>query len=182
MRSLCLSILSGVVALMLFSCGEERKIDVLGNINLKAMPTMKTENVYTLISDSGITQYRIKSPLWIVYDEIDTPIWRFPKGLFLEKFDKKFNVISSVACDSATYFKREQLWRLDGNVEMHNDAKDLFLTQQLYWDQKMEAVYSDSSIVITRESSIIKGVGFRSNQSMTKYTILRPTGVFPIKE
>ena len=75
MRSLCLSILSGVVALMLFSCREERKIDVLGNINLKAMPTMKTENVYTLISDSGITQYRIKSPLWIVYDEIDTPIW-----------------------------------------------------------------------------------------------------------
>ena len=56
MRSLCLSILSGVVALMLFSCREERKIDVLGNINLKAMPTMKTENVYTLISDSGITQ------------------------------------------------------------------------------------------------------------------------------
>ena len=122
MRLLCLSILSGVVALMLFSCREERKIDVLGNINLKVMPTMKTENVYTLISDSGITQYRIKSPLWIVYDEIDTPIWRFPKGLFLEKFDKKFNVISSVACDSATYFKREQLWRLDGNVEMHNMA------------------------------------------------------------
>ena len=48
--------------------------------------------------------------------------------------------------------------------------------------QKEESVYSDSSIVITRESSIIKGVGFRSNQSMTQYTILRPTGYFTIEE
>ena len=181
MRSLCLSILSGVVALMLFSCRGERKIDVLGNINLKAMPTMKTENVYTLISDSGITQYRIKSPLWIVYDEIDTPIWRFPKGLFLEKFDKKFNVISSVACDSATYFKREQLWRLDGNVEMHNDAKDLFLTQQLYWDQKMRKIYSDSFIHIERSDRIIEGLGFDSNEKLSAYNIKKPTGIFPVE-
>jgi LPS export ABC transporter protein LptC len=166
---------------MLFSCREERKIDVLGNINLKAMPTMKTENVYTLISDSGITQYRIKSPLWIVYDEIDTPIWRFPKGLFLEKFDKKFNVISSVACDSATYFKHEQLWRLDGNVEMHNDAKDLFLTQQLYWDQKMRKIYSDSFIHIERSDRIIEGLGFDSNEKLSAYNIKKPTGIFPVE-
>jgi hypothetical protein len=57
-----------------------------------------------------------------------------------------------------------------------------FETPLLFWDQKSESIYSDSSIVITREASIIQGVGFRSNQEMTKYTILRPTGIFPINE
>ena len=63
-----------------------------------------------------------------------------------------------------------------------NMEGERFETPLLYWDQKTESVYSDSSIVITRENSVIKGIGFRSNQEMTKYTIQRPTGVFPIKE
>ena len=93
MRTFCVWVFLVAALSVLLSCKEERKIDVLGGIDLKNTPTMKTENVYTLISDSGITQYRIKSPIWYVYDEIDTPVWRFPKGLFLEKFDKQFKVI-----------------------------------------------------------------------------------------
>lgn len=180
MRSSRWRIILGILIVAFISCKEERKIDVLSGIDLKSTPTMKTENVYTLISDSGITQYRIKSPIWYVYDEIDTPIWRFPKGLFLEKFDKNFKVISSVACDSATYFKRSQLWRLDGNVEMHNDQKDLFLTQQLFWDQRERKVFSDSFIHIERADRIIEGLGFTSNDKLTIYNIHRPTGIFPV--
>ena len=63
-----------------------------------------------------------------------------------------------------------------------NKNGEQFETSLLYWSQKDESVYSDSSIVITRESSIIKGIGFRSNQDMTQYTILKPTGVIPIEE
>ena len=46
----------------------------------------------------------------------------------------------------------------------------------------MHRVFSDSVIHITREKSIIEGVGFESNEEMSKYTILNPTGVFPIDE
>ena len=49
-------------------------------------------------------------------------------------------------------------------------------------DQKEHRVFSDTLIHITRETSIITGIGFESNEEMTKYTILNPTGVFPIKE
>lgn len=153
---------------------------MLQGLDPKTMPTMKTENINTLISDSGITQYRIKSPIWYVYDEIDTPVWLFPEGLYLEKFDKNFKVISSVACDSAKYFKREQLWQLDGHVEMHNDKKDIFLTQQLFWNQRQRKVYSDSFIHIERSDRIIEGIGFTSNDKLTIYNIHRPTGIFPV--
>lgn len=180
MRRVWLIFLSSMIVVALFSCREEKKLDVLKDLNPKTMPTMRTENVNTLISDSGITQYRIKSPIWFVFDEVDTPIWRFPKGLYLEKFDKSMKVISSVACDSATYFKRLQLWRLDGNVEMHNNQSDLFLTQQIFWDQRNHKVYSDSFIHIERTDRIIEGLGFVSNEKLTTYTINKPTGIFPM--
>jgi hypothetical protein len=71
---------------------------------------------------------------------------------------------------------------LRGNVKALNLEGEQFETPLLFWDQEGQTVYSDSSIVITRETSIIQGVGFTSNETMTEYTILNPTGVFPIDE
>lgn len=181
MRQLIYIIFVSVFVLSFFSCREEKKLDVLGSLNPKTMPTMRTENVNTLISDSGVTQYRIRAKIWLVFDEIDTPYWNFPYGLYLEKYDKQMNVISSVACDSAKYFKRFQLWRLDGNVEMHNDQSDIFLTQQIFWDQRKHELYSDSFIHVERSDRIIEGLGFVSNERLTSYIIRKPTGIFPVE-
>ena len=120
------------------------------------LPVLATDSVTTLISDSGITRYRIESPRWLFFDKTDTPYQEFPKNL--------------------------ELWTLRGNVHALNWQGEQFDTQELKWDQRAHRVYSDSSIHITREKSIIEGVGFVSNEQMTKYTILHPTGVFPVKE
>lgn len=169
-----------VIILAASSCREEEKLDVAAGIDPKRMPTMQTVNVATLISDSGITQYKIVSPLWQVYDEVDTPYWSFPKGLYLQKYDRRFKVIASVACDSARYFKHSRIWRLDGNVEMHNTPNELFLTQQLFWDERKHRIYSDSFIHIETAVHILEGYGFNSNEKLSDYTVLRPSGIFPV--
>ena len=148
----------------------------------KTMAVLEAEDVMTIVSDSGVTRYRIKAPKWRVYDKADTPYWEFPDGIFLEKFNLQLESDATIEADYAYYNEPAQLWMLKGNVKALNLNGEQFEAPLLYWSQKEERVYSDSSIVITRESSIIKGVGFRSNQSMTQYTILKPTGVIPIKE
>ena len=148
----------------------------------KAMAVLEGDDVTTLISDSGITRYRIKAQKWLIFDKADTPYWEFPKGIYLEKFNLDLEADATVEADYAYYNETLQCWTLRGNVKALNLQGEQFETPLLFWDQKEESVYSDSSIVITRETSIIKGVGFRSNQEMTQYTILRPTGIFPIKE
>ena len=147
-----------------------------------AMPVLEAEDVMTLISDSGVTRYRIKASKWRIYDKADTPYWEFPKGVFLEKFNINLESEATIEADYAYYNEPSQLWMLRGNVKAINLEGEQFETPLLFWSQKDKSVYSDSSIVITREVSIVKGVGFRSNQTMTEYTILHPTGVFPIKE
>ena len=147
-----------------------------------AMAVIEAEDVMTTISDSGITRYRIKAPKWLVYDRADTPYWEFPAGIYLEKFNMQLEADASVEADYAFYNETAQRWMLRGNVKAVNLEGEQFETPLMYWDQKAESVYSDSSIVITRETSVIKGVGFRSNQQMTEYTIMNPTGVFPLDE
>ncbi|MDE6007542.1 MAG: LPS export ABC transporter periplasmic protein LptC [Muribaculaceae bacterium] len=162
------------------ACTEERKVDVAGKINPKGMPTMATRNISTLISDSGIVQYKIVAPLWKVFEESDTPYWSFPMGLYLEKFDPYFKVIATVAADSAKFFKNQKLWRLDGRVELTQVPKTLFQTEQLFWDQQRGILYSDSFIHIETETHVLEGIGFESDEKLRSYRVIHPQGIFPI--
>ena len=146
------------------------------------MPALSTANVSTLISDSGVTRYRIESPLWEIYDKAEPPYQEFPDGIYLEQFDEQLEVQASLKADYGYYDENEQIWTLKGNVHALNRKGEQFDSPRMHWSQKQKRVYSDTIIKITRETSIIEGVGFDSNEEMTKYTILHPTGVFPIKD
>lgn len=172
-----------VLAMFFSACGHKK--DVRGALELpprETLPVLQTDSVSTLISDSGITRYRIEAPQWLIYDKTEPPCQDFPKGIYLEQFDIDLSVQASLRADYAHYDEQAQLWTLRGHVHALNFKGEQFDTEELKWDQQEHRVYSDTFIHITREVSIIEGVGFESNEQMTKYTILNPTGVFPIKE
>lgn len=172
--------MSVALAIAAGSCTEETKVDVAKSLDPSKMPSMVTHNISTLISDSGITQYKLVAPVWYVYDQADTPYWYFPKGLYLQKFDPKFKVVATVAADSARFFKLQKLWKLMGNVEMTKAPKDLFLSERVFWDQRRARLYSDTFIHIENATHILEGTGFESNERLTQYRILHPTGIFPV--
>lgn len=177
-------ILLMIIGLLLVAvgCKEEKKVDVAAGLNPEKMATMTTKNVSTLISDSGVIQYKIVSPLWRVYDQIDTPYWIFPEGLYLQKYDRAFNVIATVAADSARYFKDRKLWKLMGRVELTKAPKDLFQSEELYWDQTSNKIYSDSFIHIETATHVLEGIGFISNDKLTEYRVIKPMGIFPVNK
>lgn len=178
--------ISAFVALMLIclsSCVRHDKKQVTDAVvDRAAMPSLNAHDVTTLISDSGITRYRIKARSWQVYDKATPPYWEFPEGVYLESFNPDLSVNAYLEADYAYYNQDAQIWRLDGHVHSMNQVGEKFETPQLFWSQHDERMYSDSSIRITRETSIIQGIGFESNQEMTKYTIRNVTGIFPIKD
>lgn len=180
MRSLltfpALILLAGIIA----SCEDEKRTYVANITDPAHTPTMVTENVSTLISDSGYTRYHITSPVWNIFDEAKDPFWTFPQGLELEQYDLAMRPAANMRCDSAVYFSNRRLWRLDGDVVMVNVLRDSFLTQQLFWDQTASKLYSDSFIHIVRSNHIIEGYGFVSNQEMTEYSVNRPTAIIPL--
>lgn len=158
------SMIYTAVALMLFSfataCRHEDPLSVADKINPTAMPTMTTHNVMTIISDSGVPQYRMVCPVWYVYDNIDTPLWILPQGPYLEKFDPQYNIVFTVAADSAVNNRLTQCWHLYGNVEFNESPDLLILTPQLVWDQRQQKISSDSFIHIEQPDKIIEGYGF----------------------
>lgn len=182
MRSLLAIIACALTITGISSCRKEHKQRVADISDEANTPTMTTLNVSTFISDSGFTRYHITADVWHIFDNAETPRWTFPTGLFLERYDNNFKPNGEFRCDSATYLSMRKLWQFDGNVRMRNIAGDQFLTQQLFWDQSSHTIYSDSFIHIDRSDRTLEGVGFRSNENLTQYSIRQPQGIFPVKD
>lgn len=196
-KYIILSIVIVPVTMLLFSSCRRKEVKLrMDAIDDRAsMPVLDAQQITTLISDSGVTRFRITAPEWQVYDKATPSYWEFVRGIYLEQFDKNLNTAATLRADYAYYDEQSEIWHLTGNVYATNVNGEQFETPELFWSQKDERVYSDSAISITRppaaaasnnggtqKATVIKGVGFESNQEMTKYTIRRPTGIFPIEE
>lgn len=172
------------MAVLLFICSCSGKKKNLGEAITErdSLPVMDTHDVTTLISDSGVTRYRITTPRWQVFDRKQPPHWAFEEGIHLEKFDTLFQVEASIDADTAYYYNKEELWKLMGHVDIKNLKGERFNTELLYWDQRKKKIYSDRFIRIEQPDRIITGHGFESNQEMTIYTIHQTEGIFYVDQ
>ena len=171
-----------VMLLLLSSCGGKQKAMGEAITERDSLPVMTTLGVTTLISDSGITRYKIITEEWEIYDKKNPPYWAFEKGVYLEKFDSLFHIDASIKADTAYYYEKKKLWELRSNVHIRSQRGDKFDTDLLFWDEKQERVYSDKFIRIEQEDKIITGYGFESNQQMTEYQIYNNTGIFTVED
>ncbi len=173
-----------VVMLFYFTaCTSSDKDLVDVKYDPEIIPSMITDSVITLISDSGITRYKLETDNWQVFDRAKDPYWYFPEGIFLERFDSLFQVEAKILADSAWNYTERRLWRLKGNVDIRNMKGEMFLSDELYWDQQERKVYSDKYIEIKQGETELKGYGFESNQEMTEYRIFKPhDGRIPFNE
>lgn len=171
-----------IVMLLLFSCGGSQREMGEAIIERDSLPVMRTIGITSLVSDSGVTRYRIEAEEWLVYDRKKPSYWAFEKGVYLEKFDSLFNIDASVKADTAYYYDKQKLWKLIGHVNVQNLNGEKFDTDLLYWDQSTEKIYSDKLIRIEQTDRTIIGHGFTSNQQMTVYTINNIEGIFYVNE
>ena len=142
------------------------------------LPVLATDSVTTLISDSGITRYRIESPRWLFFDKTDTPYQEFPKGIYLEQFDEQFHVEGYIQADTAWYYDQQKLWELRGRVLIRNVNGLVFRSEEFFWDGIRHEFYSYKfSRVVTPERTL-EGTYFRSDEHMTHYEVTNSVGSF----
>lgn len=174
--------LAAVMFVLFPSCSGKNKKLAEAIAENDTLPSMKSLGVTTLISDSGITRYKIVAEEWLIHDKKNPPYWAFEKGVYLEKFDTLFRVDASIKADTAYYHEKKKLWELRGHVQILSQRGDRFQTDLLFWDEKKEKVYSDKFIQIEQEDKVIKGYGFESNQDLSEYEIKNTTGIFTIED
>ncbi|MDH6312269.1 hypothetical protein M2137_001039 [Parabacteroides sp. PFB2-10] len=178
----------GVVVMLLLlsfypSCSRDKGEVVTVEFDPENTYTMRTTEISSLISDSGLTRYRVVSPEMLVFDKAADPYYYFPQGIYIEQFDTLFNVQASFEADTAYYWTEKNLSKAIGNIVVVNLDGERFETDTLWWNQETERIYSDAFMHIVEKSGLdLYGIGFSADQNMTNWVIRRPTGSVPVTE
>jgi LPS export ABC transporter protein LptC len=183
-QRLLLRLVAMVAAVFLMvSCKEKNENLVAFSYDPELVPSLVTDEGFQLVSDSGITRYKMVYDVWMVFDKAKEPYWFFPEGLYVEQFTPDFEIESIVEADTAWFYVDKDLLRLKKNVHVENLRGDVFDSDELFWDRKKARVYSNAYIEVQQGGARLSGYGFESNQQMTDFRIFRPhDGRLPLVE
>ena len=148
--------------------------------NRDSLPMMVTYGVSKLISDSGVTRYKILTEEWKVYDKTHPPRQEFVKGIFLQRFDDQFKPNLYITADTA-YWYNQNLWKLRGRVRVRNKENGTtYTSQELYWDMDKHEFYSSVPMRIISPDRDLQGDRFQSDEGLTRYEVIRSRGFVPL--
>ncbi len=107
----------------------------------------------------------------------------FPDSIYLEFYDEFANLESTLRANEAYYFKKDDLWRARGKVEVRNmKQREQLNTEELFWKPKDELIYTDKFVTIRQEDAVYYGEGMEAREDMSNWLIKKPTGEFEIEE
>lgn len=167
-----------LLLLVLSACKEEHEHTAPAVRDRDSVATMTSYGVNTLISDSGITKYRIVAERWEVNDKRNPSRWIFDKGILLTQFDLKKHVLGYISCDTAYYFDQERIWELHGRVHILTKDTVEFRGEELYWDEDEHEIWSHQYCRVTSPDREMEGTWFKSDETMTRYEIRMAKGSF----
>ena len=164
----------------MLSCSQRNTGITTIDVDVTTQPLLHGEVISSLISDSGVTRFRLETKVWDTYSNDTIAYSYFPEGIYVEQFDSLFQVSGYVRADTAYYFERTGLWRLIGNVLIKSVEGNICETSELFWNSRepassMESIHTDKFVQITTPTKFITAEGLKANQSLTKYIFYKNT-------
>jgi len=179
-------IMSSMLIIMLLSC-ENRIEDINSVTDWNKLPVISAKNVEILYSDSAIVKAKLIAKELYEHEKSEDKeaFVEFPKGLEVFFYNNFKTIESKLSCKYAIYNKSTKLFESRNDVEIYNyETKEKLNTEQMFWDEEKEIIYSDHFTRITRNTNDVTygENGFISDQTFTSYTIIGGGGTYYAKE
>ncbi len=146
------------------------------------LPDQSGFNIEITYTDSGKIQGKIYAPEVNKYDRGEDPYVEFSKGMRVVFYDSLERPASYIRANYAIYYQKKQLWEARNQVVAENLVNhDKLETEQMFWDQKEEKIYSEKFTRLTNSDGISYGEGgFESRQDMSKWRLKGSSGTLNV--
>lgn len=172
------NVVTTIVVTMFFSCNNDfddvQKVGVLQN-----QPIGEAEHIdlkYTEIKEDTVRLLaNLLSPKMLDYSNRSFAFSEFPEGIELKIYDDNNNK-TTITSNYAIVYTATDIIDLRGNVKIATHQKDTLFTEQLFYNQKLEWVFTNEYFVFKSLTSNIHGFGFDSDKTFKKIQVLEMGG------
>ena len=142
----------------------------------KKIAIEEAKQVEAYLSQGALVKAKLTAPFMLRY-QADSPYVEFPHSLHVDFFNDSTNIESTMDALYARNkeFERKVLLR-DSVVVINKTKGDTLRTSELWWDQNKEEFYTDKPVRIYQKDKIIYGIGMKSKQDFSEWTIFQSTG------
>ncbi|MEM6299973.1 MAG: LPS export ABC transporter periplasmic protein LptC [Bacteroidota bacterium] len=166
-----------VILISLWACEDDptKPLDV----PKLEQPAFKFKEVVTWYSEEAQRKIHLEAPTQLIYQNEDIA---YPEGMLITMYDDQGRLNTTLTADSGRHIKQTDLFEARGNVKVVNHQKEqTFTSESLYWNQRVEQIYTDDSLEIITPTERLTGIGMTSDERFEVYKIRRPLGTFLVK-
>lgn len=163
----------GLFIILNFSVSCEHNTEKVKQVgyNVETVPSMVSFGDSILYSDSGRVQIKVIAEQILIFDKAKEPYTFFPAKAYLEQYDSVMTVITKLWADSVWNYNKQKLWKLRGNVKIEKSTGITYESEELFWDELNDKIYSNQYVTIYEPGKgIQRARKFESNQNLTDYT------------
>ncbi|MBC3845223.1 LPS export ABC transporter periplasmic protein LptC [Winogradskyella echinorum] len=177
------NIVTAIVVTLFFSCkndfDEVQKIGVLQN-----QPIGEAENIdlkYTETKEDTAVRLvaNLLSPKMLDYSNRDFAFSEFPNGIELIVYDEDNNK-TTITSRYAIYYTETGIIDLRDEVVVATYSGDTLRTHQLFYNEKLEWVFTNKRFTFKGPTTQTYGYGFDSDKTFKKYQIHEMGGDFEL--
>jgi LPS export ABC transporter protein LptC len=167
---------------VVFISSCETKVETIKKSEILSLPSMTNRDITTVYTDSGKVQLIMRAPLIETYSNDESPYSEFREGINVVFFEGKKDSVGYATAKYAKYLDKKKLWELRDSVVVLNGSNDRLETEQLFWDQDKDLIYTDRFVKIINEDQTLMGTGFESDIKLNKRKIKSPSGPIYLKD
>ncbi len=172
-----------LLAGILFSCVND--MDTIQKVTFDPnAPDEASRNLVVLYNDSGYAKVELYATLAETY-RAPEHITKLKDGVKVNFFNEEGKITSSLtSLYGEINYSSGMIIAKDSVILRNLETKKQLETEELFWDQKKDIVYTDKNVIIRQDGKGIigRGKGLKTTQSFSKYVIKNPIGKFNLDE
>ncbi|MDP4208655.1 MAG: LPS export ABC transporter periplasmic protein LptC [Bacteroidota bacterium] len=180
-RNISFSAIIFALTLVLFSC--ENSLEVVNSLaNPEKMADVVATNSEIIYSDSAKVRGKIVASQINYFTTQQQPYVEFPNGLHVFFYDNQMRVSAEVTAKYAIYHQMTRLCEARNNVVVTNIKGERLNTEQLFWDQGKQVIYTHKYCRIsTPDGNQHSGGGMEAKEDFTQWRLTGAVGTVRVK-
>ena len=167
-------LLAGAFILLFAAC--ENNYDQIKDLQRKKLTVDEVYKVESYLSQAGIVKAKLTAPYMLrFYDSV--PRVEFPRTLHVDFYNDSMQIESYLDAKSGYYYEQQSRVILQDSVVVTRINGDTLKTKELFWEQNLHKLFSNSDVEIRQKTKTIFGKGFESDEQLRNFKIDSVKGV-----
>ena len=154
----------------------ENDYNQIQDLQRKKLTVDEVQQVESFFSQAGKVKAKLKAPYMLRYYD-SVPRVEFPRTLHVDFYNDSLVIESYLDAKRGYYYEQQNRVILNDSVVVIRLNGDTLITKELFWEQTLHKLFTNSDVEIRQKTKTIFGKGFESDEQLKNFRIDSVKGV-----